>query len=30
VKRAVAASHMFFVEGMEKAMSVFNRAPCSS
>ena len=30
VNRAVAASHMILIEGMDKAMSVFNRAPCSS
>jgi PTH1 family peptidyl-tRNA hydrolase len=30
VDRAVAASHMILMEGMEKAMSFFNRAPCSS
>jgi PTH1 family peptidyl-tRNA hydrolase len=30
VNRAVAASHTILVEGMDKAMSVFNAAPCSS
>ncbi len=30
VNRAVAASHMILIEGMAKAMSVFNQAPCSS